>query len=294
MRRFVILLTTVAALLLVATPITAAATADPVVAAVGDIACPPGSATTATACHQNAVGALISAHGPDVFLPLGDEQYNNGALTLFNQSYDKAFGQLLPVTRPAPGNHEYGTAGASGYAAYYGVSSPYRYSFDVGTWHVVSLDSNCGKQGGCAATSPQTQWLKADLAAHPAQCTLAYWHHPRFNAGEHGGAKNMTATWKVLYAAHADVVLNGHEHAYTRYAPMTPTGVLDRAHGIREFVVGTGGKSHYLSTAVAPNTEYTNRSTFGALFLTLHADSYDWAYVTEDGRTLDSGTEACR
>jgi hypothetical protein len=272
---------------------------DPVIAAVGDIACNPASSSfkgglgTATACRQQYVADLITGAAPDAFLALGDIQYEKGELANFRTSYDKAFGPLLPITHPAPGNHEWLTGGAAGYAAYFGEAAPYRYSTTIGAWHVIALDSNCGKIGGCGATSPQGKWLTADLAANPAACTLAFWHHPRFNSGEHGGATNMTWTWRTLYNAGADVVLAGHEHAYTRFAPMRADGVADPARGIRSWVVGTGGKSLYQSTTVAPNTDYTTRLVYGALFMTLHPDGYDWQFRAEGGGALDTGSAAC-
>jgi 3',5'-cyclic AMP phosphodiesterase CpdA len=270
------------------------ASAAPVtIAATADIACPPGAAVTATTCRQQAVGDLIRAHNPDRVIIPGDIQYNSGAYTAFQQSYDKAFGSLNPITLPAPGNHEYGTAGAAGYAQYFGDSAPYWYSTDIGSWHVITLDSNCGKIGGCGATTPQATWLKADLAAHPAACTLAQWHHPRWNSGEHSGATNMGWAWKILYAANADVILNGHEHSYQRFAPLTPAGVIDRARGIREFVVGTGGKSHYAGGSTSPLSEYRNTTDFGATFFTLDDGGYTWAFTSEQGQVLDEGTGTC-
>lgn len=293
MRRFIILLVIAGASVLAA-PNAVGVSEPQVIAAVGDMACPPGTNTTATACHQNQVGALVASENPDAFLPLGDEQYNDGEYAKFKQSYDKAFGSLYSISKPVPGNHEYLTANAQGYRDYFNTGTgPLWYSYNIGSWHVVALDSDCGKIGGCGANKPQGKWLTADLAAHPTACTLAYWHHPLFNSGEHGGAGNMRWAWNALYKVRADVVLNGHEHSYQRFALLKPDGTLS-ATGIREFVVGTGGKSHYAGGSTNSRSEVRDTSDFGALFLTLGDGSYTWQFKTEDGVVKDSGTEACR
>ena len=152
-------------------------------------------------------------------------------------------------TKPAPGNHEYNTSGATGYYGYFGAAAgdPKQgyYSYDLGSWHIVVLNSNCSQVGGCGAGSPQETWLRQDLAAHPTSCTLAYWHHPRFSFGEHGNDTATQALWQALYDNGAEIVLSGHDHNYQRWSPQTPSGTTDATRGIREFVVGTGGKSHY-------------------------------------------------
>src|SRR6185369_17671028 len=168
------------------------------------------------------------------------------------------------------------------------------YTFHNGAWRLFALNSNCSAAGGCGVGSPQEVWLKAQLAAHPAPCTLAFWHHPRFSSGEHGNSTATQALWQDLYDANADVVLVGHDHDYERFAPQDPTGVSDPARGIREFVVGTGGRSHYAIGTPAPNSEVRNSDTFGVLRLTLHPSSYDWKFVPEAGGTFtDSGTGYC-
>ena len=198
-----------------------------------------------------------------------------------------------------PGNHEYLTRAANGYFSYFGAAAgdpaTGYYSFDVGAWHVVALNSNCSAVGGCASGSPQERWLRADLAAHPAACTLAYWHHPRFSSGEHGNEPAYDAFWRDLYAAGADVVLNGHDHDYERFAPQDPSGGSDLARGVREFVVGTGGKNHYRFLTLQPNSQVRDATTFGVLELTLHRTSYDWRFLPEPGKTFtDSGSAVCR
>jgi 3',5'-cyclic AMP phosphodiesterase CpdA len=203
-------------------------------------------------------------------------------------------------TRPAPGNHEYYTSGASGYFGYFGSaagdSSLGYYSYDLGQWHVVVLNTNdqC-KYVSCSAGSEQEKWLQADLAAHPAQCTLAYFHYPLFTSGNYApGISTVRPLWDDLYSGGADVVLNGHDHLYERFAPQTPSGAEDQARGIREFVVGTGGAEHYGIKAVQPHSEVRNTDTFGVLKLTLHASSYDWQFVPEANKTFtDSGSTSC-
>ena len=195
------------------------------------------------------------------------------------------------------GNPEYLTAGASGYYDYFGsaAGSPSRgyYSYDRGDWHVVVLNSTCEKVGGCGATSPMVTWLKQDLAANPTRCTLAYWHQPLFSSGEHGDSPKMGSSYQVLYN-NAEAVLNGHDHSYERFAPQRPDGTLDTARGIREFVVGTGGASHYPFGAIKPNSQARNADTYGVLKLTLNAGNYEWKFVPVAGKTFtDSGTAVC-
>jgi 3',5'-cyclic AMP phosphodiesterase CpdA len=160
---------------------------------------------------------------------------------------------------------------------------------------VIVLNSNCSKVGGCGLGSPQEQWLKADLAASSAKCTLAYWHHPRWSDGEHGNQDQVAAFWTDLYNAGADLVLSGHDHDYERFAPMDANGNADPTKGMREFVVGTGGKNYYpLDTTFAPTSEAHMADVFGVLKLTLHATSYDWQFIPEAGKSFtDSGSGQC-
>jgi calcineurin-like phosphoesterase family protein/cadherin domain-containing protein len=274
----------------------AAAATDPIIAAAGDIACTPGSSITSTKCHQSATSDLLS--GATAVLTLGDNQYEDGTLAQYQGSFDPTWGRFKASMFPSVGNHEYHVAGAAGYFDYFGAAAGPRdrgyYSFDIGSWHLIAINSNCSAIGGCNAGSPQEQWLRADLAASAAQCTLAYWHHPRFSSGLHGSATFMQPIWQALYDFRADVVLSGHDHNYQRFALQTPSGVLDAARGIREFVVGTGGRSHYSPGATIANQEVANWTTFGVLKLTLHPTSYDWQFVPEAGQTFtDSGSAAC-
>ena len=273
---------------------------DPVIAAAGDIACDPANASfnggdgTATACRQRWTAPLLA--GADAVLTLGDLQYEVGAPAAFAQSYHPSWGQYRSTTYPAPGNHEYGTPGAAGYFDYFGAAAgdPAKgyYSFDLGTWHLVALNSECYAVGGCGPGSTQESWLRADLAATTQPCILAYWHKPRFTSSAHGTEAEYDGFWRALYSAGADVVLNGHEHNYERFAPQDP----DRrptAAGIREFVVGTGGRNHEAFTSLQPNSEVRMDTVFGVLKLTLGGTGYDWEFVAEGGSTLDSGSSSC-
>jgi acid phosphatase type 7 len=292
-----------------ATPV-GPATSDPVIAAAGDIACDPLSSSfnnglgTSSSCRQKYTSDLLVGAGLAAVLALGDIQYENGTLAKFQQSYDGSWGRVKAITYPAAGNHEYQTPNASGYFDYFngvgvqtgraGDRSKGYYSFNIGDWHVVALNSNCSEVGGCGAGSPQEIWLRQDLAANPASCTLAYWHHPRFSSGEHGDHPAMQPIWQTLYDANADLTLAGHDHGYERFAAQNPAGAADGARGIRGFVVGTGGKSHYPFITVRPNSELREANTYGVLKLELHAQSYDWRFVPEAGQTFaDSGSAAC-
>jgi hypothetical protein len=256
--------------------------------AAGDIAGDtPGDEQTAALLDQI----------PGTVAALGDLAYENGSPAEFATWYAPSWGRHYARTRPAPGNHEYQTPGAAGYFGYWGsiAGDPARgyYSYDLGAWHVISLNSNCAFIGGCGAGSAQEKWLRADLAAHPSRCTLAYWHHPRFSGGIVGSSSMMQPIWQDLVAFKADLVLVAHAHNYQRFAPMTAAGDLSAARGIREFVVGTGGRSHH-TAGPAANLQLSNDTTFGVLKLTLNASSYAWQFVPVAGATFtDSGSAAC-
>ncbi len=296
------------------------AAGDPVIAAAGDIACDPadshfnGGNGSSGLCAQSATYGLLTQINPTAVLALGDNQYNCGGYNAFLQSYALSWGNVKSKTHPVVGNHEYiesggtncdSTGTAAGYFKYYGAaatgpSGKGWYSFDVGSWHLIALNSNCTQAGGCGPTSPEGKWLASDLAAHTNACTLAFWHIPLNSSGGYT-ATNSYQLWKQLYAAGADVILNGHAHIYERFAPQAPpastsanAGVSDPTYGIREFIVGTGGANHTGLTTNAPNSEIKNSTTFGVLQLTLHSSSYDWKFVPIAGQTFtDSGTAAC-
>ncbi len=263
---------------------------DPVLVGAGDIARCSSSGAEATARLLDSI--------PGTVFTTGDNAYESGTATEFRNCYEPTWGRHKARTRPTPGNHEYNTAGASGYFGYFGAAagdpSKGYYAYDLGEWRVYALNSMCEEVGGCGSTSPMLTWLKNDLAANPSDCTLAYFHHPLFSSGEHGNATKVRPIWNALYAADADVVLNGHDHDYERFAPQRPDGTLDASRGIREFVVGTGGASHYAFGTIEPNSQARNATTDGVLKLTLRPGSYEWRFVPEAGKTFaDSGTTAC-
>lgn len=267
------------------------------IAAVGDMACAPGSTTTATACRQVQVSdAILADPSATLLQTLGDLQYENGALSSFQTSYEASYGRLKPITKPLPGNHEYNTPGATGYYSYFGAAagdpSTGYYSYDIGsTWHVVVLNSNCGFVS-CAAGSVQEQWLRADLAASDRPCTIAAWHHPRFtSAASHSDEVATAPFWDALQADGADLVLNGHTHQYERFEPQLPDGTPSPL-GIREIIVGTGGRSVHEFAAAHPNS-VARLKVFGYLRLVLGTSKYSWELVDETGAVRDRGTADC-
>jgi len=272
-------------------PFDVAAAPSAVLIGAGDIASCPGGA-------QGATSALLQANPLATVFAAGDNAYPNGALTDYQGCYDAAWGQQKARTRPAAGNHEYQTAGAAGYWRYFGAmagdSGKYYYSYDLGSWHIVVINSN-DSDVLTESGSPQEAWLRADLKASAKQCTLAYWHHPRFSSGTtHGSSGWMQQVWQDLYDAGAEIVISGHEHNYERFAPQNDKGGLDPARGIREFVVGTGGASLYNKQAPTPNEEVFNGATWGVLKLTLYAASYTWEFVpTAGGSFTDTGAGSC-
>jgi acid phosphatase type 7 len=276
---------------------------DPVIATAGDIACDPsdgrwnGGAGISGACRELATSNILFSSNLAAVLPLGDDQYEDATWWKFMQSYDASWGRLFSLTKPVPGNHEYLTQGAAGYYNYFGslAGDPTKgyYSYDIGTWHIIALNSECANIGGCGANSAEETWLRNDLNTHSNTCTLAYWHRPRFTSGLHGNDDTYATWWYDLYNAHADIVLNGHDHDYERFALQDDRQNPD-PNGVREFVVGTGGQEHEAFVTQAQNSQVFNNDTFGVLKLTLHPTSYDWQFVPEAGGTFtDSGTSSC-
>jgi len=280
-------------------PAAAADAKAPIIAAAGDIACAPGGMATATTCRQAKTAALFLGNPAiTAVLPLGDEQYENGALADFQAVYDTTWGRALGKTHPVPGNHEYASgANGAGYFAYFGsrAGQPGKgwYSFNIGKWHLIALNANCSHIHGCGPSSPQMTWLRNDLNAHHPACTLAFWHQARFSSGPEGNLADYDAFWKVLYSHHVDVVLSAHNHVYERYALQTPAQARDPRHGIREFVVGTGGKSLDPFTGPFTNGQFRQNTQFGVLKLTLHGQRYDWRFVSTTNGVLDSGQTDC-
>jgi hypothetical protein len=302
-------------------------TADPVLVGAGDIASCTSGKDEKTAALLAGINGTVATFGDNAY-DYGTSQefahcYDNYKLPsegggVFDPARNSYWGQYKALTKPAVGNHEYYTpgssasSGASGYFGYFGTAaSPTEtgctvnckgyYSYDIGSWHVVVLNSNCAEVdvGGCGAGSPQEVWLRNDLDnATNKQCTLAYFHHPRFSSS---GVNNSAVGpfWEALYDAGAEVVLNGHAHNYERFAPQTPGGQADPDYGIREFIVGTGGKSLNSFGTIRPNSEVrlTDDSVppgnFGVIKLTLHPAGYDWEFRTIDGKVLDPGSASC-
>jgi calcineurin-like phosphoesterase family protein len=228
----------------------------------------------------------------------GDNAYPNGTAQQFTDCYDPTWGRFKPRTRPAAGNHDWLTKDAAGYLGYFGAaaapSGKTWYSYDLGAWHVIVLDSDCQQVGGCTADSPQGTWLASDLAASKAtKCTIAIWHHPRFSSGEHGNDADVAPFWKALYAAGAEIVVNGHDHDYERFAPQDPDGHADDTGGIRQFVVGTGGAELRTFPTTRPNSVVRASVAFGVIQFTLHQSSYDWKFISTTGEFSDSGAGAC-
>ena len=254
---------------------------DPVIASAGDLC------STPTDCAPSA--AVVNTINPDRVLVLGDNAYPNGSASEYANFYAPNWGPFKSKTNPTPGNHEYQTAGAAGYFGYFSGVQPY-YSFDLGAWHLISLNSEIAVNNGSA----QENWLESDLAANAGKCILAYWHTPRWaSSSVHASNSTYHQLWLDLYAAGADIVLNGHNHHYERFAKQNPFGVA-AADGIRQFTVGTGGRGLYAFGTPIANSEVRNNTTFGVLRLTLHASSYDWQFMPVAGSTFtDAGTTSC-
>jgi hypothetical protein len=251
-------------------------------------------------CASNgdeATAAVLDGIEGTVFTA-GDDAYPSGTKTDFKKCYGRSWGRFKDRTHPVPGNHDWEARGLAGYFGYFGAAAQGPggtswYSFEVGAWHVIMLDSMCDHVGGCDAASAQGAWLASDLAAHGNTCTMAIFHFPRFTSGEHGNDPSMDAFWQPLYAAGADVIVNGHDHDYERFAPQDPKGTADDTRGIREFVVGTGGTALRGFKGTVANSEVRVSTLYGVIAFTLHADSYDWQFIAADNPFRDSGTGKC-
>jgi 3',5'-cyclic AMP phosphodiesterase CpdA len=266
--------------------------------AVGDIArCayrdPAYSGAAETAAT---VAAGLAADPRAVVLTLGDHTYPRGTMKEFTDCYAPTWGRFKDRTWPAPGNHEYYTPKAAPYFAYFGERAGRGYySVELEGWHVVSLDSNLAP----AEHAAQLDWLRADLASHPAHCTLAFWHHPLYSSGGHGSIPKMHDAWELLQQAGAELVLSGHDHDYERFAPQDANGRLDRARGMRQFVVGTGGAYPTPFLLTVKNSEMRDSSRTGVLRLRLRDGGYDWEFIESARVTTlgvappDRGSEVC-
>ncbi len=275
-----------------------------VVAAAGDLVC--GTLTPPEIpCLSAGTAALLKDLQPNALFLLGDLQYETGSAADFSAFFDPLFGELKSITYPVPGNHEYFTRGAQGYFDYFngvGVDSGRAgsrrrggfYSFDLGAWHIVALNTNCEQIGGCARNSSQLRWLRDDLANHSSRCKLAFAHAGRFSSGEHGNNELLRDLWQVLQAGGVDVFLAGHDHGYERFKPQDAAGRADAEKGIRSFVIGTGGKGLGRFMRTRPNSEIQDNSSIGVLLLTLRSEDYSWRFASVPGYPLaDSGSASC-
>jgi acid phosphatase type 7 len=262
---------------------------DPVLVGAGDIGVCSRKDDEATAKLLDDIPGTVFA--------AGDNAYEKGTTEQYDECYQPAWGRHFARTRAVPGNHEYETPDAAGYKEYFGENSlgpdgETWYSFDLGTWHVVMLDSNCDDVA-CGVDSDQGRWLAADLAASDARCTLAIWHHPRFSSGFHGNDRDVDPFWEILYDAGADLVVNGHDHDYERFAPMNPDGDEDRSRGMRQFVAGTGGAVLRPFEQIVPNSELRYVASHGVFKLMLHDGSYEWQFIPTKGDFSDRGSASC-
>lgn len=239
------------------------------------------------------VVSLIQKYGSSVPVLFNGDATDSGAYSQFTSCFDTTYGKIKSQLKPVPGNHEYMTSGASGYYQYFGAqagpSGKGYYSYNVGTWHLVNLNSEID----ISATSAQLAWLKSDLAANPTRCSLAIWHRPRFSSGNHGNNTDTGTLFQALYDANGEIVMGGHDHDYERFAPQNPSGAADAARGIRQWVVGTAGTAFYSFATIRANSEFRNNTNYGALKLTLHPASYDWQFLNTSGSVIDSGSTAC-
>lgn len=275
----------------------------PVIIAAGDISC--DSATPHLPCKSRETSNVLMSEralrSAVVVLPLGDLQYEKGTLTEFKTNYHATWGRLNDTAHPVPGNHEYDTRSATGYFDYFastGVAVGARtegwYSYNVGDWHFVALNSNCGSVGGCGSASAQYRWLQADLTTSRQKCTVAYMHHPFQASGPNGSTAALLPFMRLLHENNAELVLSGHEHSYERFNPITPDLVPDPTKGLRLFVVGTGGRdlTGFVRAPFAHSAFRTNEH-FGALRIVMKDAAYDWAFVNTAGVVIDSGSGVC-
>lgn len=270
------------------------------IVALGDIACDKSKTAAPTECGDLDTYRETALINPDAILAPGDIQYDSGSLNAYRSSFDSTWKQLKSKFYPSPGNHEYYTTAASGYYTYFkdapvDVSLGY-YSFTLGSWKIISLNSNCDTTNDCSTDSEQLKWLRSELSKDTDKCTLAFWHHPRFTSGKYFGNTDSTSRgtymWDALLNSNADVVLNGHDHLYERFAPQNNSGQAD-PHGIREFIVGSGGRSHYAKTDSASNSEKLIDDKYGVLKMKLYTNSYAWEFYDTNNNVLDSGSSSC-
>jgi acid phosphatase type 7 len=260
---------------------------DPILVGAGDMA--------DCATQEDALTAQLIEQIPGTVFTMGDNVYQIGSGEEFQRCYEPTWGRFKDRTRPSPGNHDYYSTDAKPYYAYFsdkaGPQGKGYYSYNLEDWHIVSLNSNISGK----TNSVQDRWLKADLAANRRTCTLAYWHHPVFSSGVHGNdTGKMRDIWKTLYASGVDVIVNGHDHNYERFAPQNPDGKVEANRGIRQFVVGTGGTGLRSLRSLQPNSEVQNTDTHGVIKFTLRPTGYDWQFIPISGKTFrDQGSANC-
>lgn len=246
--------------------------------------------------HQKTAEIVLSYPPDTPVFTLGDNVYSDGTPEEFKDCYAKSWGKFKDRTYPSAGNHDYNTTDAAGYFGYFGARAgePRKgyYSYDLGAWHVVVLNSNCSYVK-CDAESAQVAWLKQDLADHPRRCTLAYWHAPRFSSDRGGDARYVEPFYQALYDANADLILSGNSHNYERFVALTPKGEPDPVRGIRQFVVGTGGASLRERATYHVHSEVFAEE-HGIMELTLEEDGYRWRFVAVPGSGFtDVGADSC-
>lgn len=283
----------------------------PLIAAAGDISCADNNPRynnglgTENSCQELLTSDLLAQQPLSAVLPLGDLMYDqNGSLQSYLTSYEPTWGRWRSISHPVIGNHEYDDGlGARGYWDYWngigmgdGPAGPRGrgwYSYDLGSWRLVALNSNC-EYVACRGSSRQIRWLRHDLEDHPRRCVLAYMHHPRFSSGLYEENGDTRAFWRALYRGHADVVLNGHDHLYERFAPQRPSGIVDHRRGITQFTIGTGGYFLFgISDPRKPNSQFAYNENFGVMFMRLGFRRYFWRFVNVFGETIDYGSRGC-
>ncbi len=272
------------------------------IAAAGDIAC-SDMPNTESSCQQQATASVIERINPEFVVPLGDLQYNVASLENLIGYYDLSWGVFRTKTKPVVGNHEYGIAGAEGYFDYFNGQGQFSgpagdrdkgyYTFQKDQWKFFVLNSNCWAVGGCGINSPQYSWLTRELTQDRSICQMAVFHHPLFSSGLHGSEDVGYPLWQILYIHKVDVVLNGHDHHYERFAPQDPDGKLDTTNGIRQFIIGTGGRNLYPIKSIANNSEVRIPDTFGVARFTLLNHQYTWQFIGIDNQVLDTGDASC-
>jgi hypothetical protein len=278
------------------TPTATLSTGTVIVAGAGDIACGAGSGSAS--CQQSATSDLLLSINPNKVIILGDNQYEDGALSDFQNFFNPSWGRLKNKISPAVGNHEYLTSGASGYFSYFGAAAgdPAKgyYSYNLGAWHLVVLNTECSRAGGCAVGNPQYTWLKNDLSAHP-ECTLVYTHHPRWTSDTRAfDDAEMQDMVQLMYDKGVELLVVGHSHFYERFRRNDPNQNADPNYGLRQIIVGTGGRNTYGFGTIEPGSEVRDGATFGVIKFTLRPSDYTWNFVPIAGQTFtDTGTETC-